>query len=98
MYVKIHKAIYGHCQAGILVIKLLEQLLALHGHYKVQQTPGLWQHISRPIAFTLVVGDFSIKYVNKQDADNLISCLQGHCMLTIDWIGEVYCDIKPCWK
>ena len=39
--------------------------------------PGLWKHVSRPIAFTPFVDDFGVKYVNKKNADHLVASLKG---------------------
>ena len=39
-------------------------------------TPGLWKHVSRPIAFTLVVDDFGVKYVGKKKDNHLVAALK----------------------
>ena len=62
---RIKRGMYGLPQAGILANKLLAKRLAKHCYYQVQHTPGLWRHVSRPIAFALVVDDFLIKYEGK---------------------------------
>ena len=62
---EIIKAIYGLPQAGVLVNKLLKKRLAPAGYYEMPHTPALWKHVSRPIAFTLVLDDFGVKYVGK---------------------------------
>ena len=72
VYLEIRRAIYGLPQAGILANKLLRKRLAPEGYYEVAHTPGLWRHVTRPIQFTLVVDDFGVKYVGKQNADHLI--------------------------
>ena len=66
---EIRKAIYGLPQAGVLANKLLKKRLAPEGYYEMPHTPGMWKHVSRPIAFTLVVDDFAVKYVNKHNAE-----------------------------
>jgi hypothetical protein len=33
-------------------------------------TPGLWRHESHHLTFTLVVEDFGVKFVNKEDVDH----------------------------
>ncbi len=45
------------------------------GYRQSKITPGYWQHNWRPISFTLVVDDFGVKYVNKDDVGHLISSL-----------------------
>jgi hypothetical protein len=85
VYVEIRKAIYGLPQAGMLANKLLKARLA---------HPGLWKHITRPIALTLVVDDFGVKYAGKQHADHLISALKQDYKISEDWTGSLYCGIK----
>jgi hypothetical protein len=53
VYIKIQKGMYGLPQAGILANKLLTKGLALHGYAPTTHTPGLWQHKTCPITFTL---------------------------------------------
>jgi hypothetical protein len=71
VYIEIRKGMYGLKQAGLVANKLLKTLLAPFGYYPARQTPGLWLHNTRPISFTLVVDDFTVKYVGKQHAENL---------------------------
>ena len=56
-------------------------------------TPGLWKHVSRPIAFTLVVDDFAVKYVNKHNADHLVAALKVKYKISKDWTGSLYFGI-----
>ena len=65
----------GLPQAGILANKRLHQKLAPFGYKEHVNTPGLWYHEMRPISFTLVVNDFGVKYVNKDNVDHLIASL-----------------------
>ena len=58
IYVEIRKALYGLPQ---VTNKHLKKRLVPAGYYEVLHTPGLWRHISRPIALTLVVDGFSVK-------------------------------------
>ena len=58
---EIIKAIYGLPQVGTLANNLLKKRLAPAGYYEMTHTPGLWKHVSRPIAFTLVVDNFGVK-------------------------------------
>jgi hypothetical protein len=59
--------------------------------------PGLWQHKTRPILFTLVVDNFGVKYVGKEHVDHLIWCIKQKYELTKDWMGNLYCGIKLNW-
>ena len=73
VYVKIRRSIYGLPQEGALANKGLKENFTPHGYFEVTHTPGLWQNTTRPIYFSLVVYDFGVKYVDKADADHLIS-------------------------
>ncbi len=54
VFLEIKQAVWGLPQAGILANKLLRKQLAPHGYHKYINTPGLWKHTTRPIAFSLV--------------------------------------------
>ncbi len=84
-------------QAGILANKCLQQKLAPFGYFESTNTPGLWNHKTCPITFTLVVGNFGVKYVNKDDVDHLIASTKKNYMLTKDWTGSLYCGIQLDW-
>jgi len=94
---EIRKGMYGLPQAGILANKLLKKRLAKQGYYELPHTPGLWKHISRPIAFTLVVDDFGVKYVGEQHARHLVESIKKEYTVEVDWAGELYCGIKLAW-
>ena len=77
--------------------KLLKERLAPAGYYEVRHTPGLWKHVTRPVAFSLVVDDFGVKYVGKENADHLVAALTKYYPLSEDWKGELYCGISLKW-
>jgi hypothetical protein len=60
-------------------------------------TPGLWLHKTRPILFTLVVDDFTVKYVGKQQTDHLRDALMRTYELTTDWTATVYSGMTLKW-
>ena len=95
---KIKKGMYGLKQAAILAFNQLEENLAPHGYRPIPNTVGMWRHESRPIQFCLCVDDFGIKYVNKDDADHLVSALKSHYNITIDWTGRNYCGLTLTWN
>ena len=64
------------------------------GYYECAHTPGLWQHITRPIQCLFVVDDFGVKYVGKEHVERLLKALKKDYKLTVDWEGEIYCGIK----
>ena len=98
VFLEIRRAVWGLPQAGILANKLLRKRLKPHGYYECVNTPGLWRHTTRPIIFSLVVDDFGVKYVGKEHADDLISCLKKEAYkLTKDWAGDLYYGILLRW-
>jgi hypothetical protein len=77
-YLERPKGMYGLKQADLLAIQLLQQTPAPYGYYPARHTMGLWLNITRPIALTLVVDDFAVKYVGKDNAQNLRHALLHH--------------------
>ena len=51
-----------------------------------------------PIAFTLVVDDFGVKYANKKNADHLVTTLKVKYKISEDWTGSLYCGIDIRWN
>ena len=92
LYVEISKGMYGLPQAGIIAQELLEARLGKHGYKQSRFTPGLWTHKWRPIAFSLIVDDFGVKYIGEEHAQHLIDAL-GDYEIEIDWKGSKYAGI-----
>jgi hypothetical protein len=96
-YVKIIKGMYGLPQAG----KLANDELLIHlnqgGYRQCEHTPGLFTHETRSISFCLVVDDFGVKYIGKENAEHLIQNLQSHYEITIDWSGDTYLGMHLEW-
>jgi hypothetical protein len=61
VYIEIRKGMYGLKQAGLIANQLPPTRLSPFGYYPVRHTPGLWLHKTRPISFTLVVDDLTVK-------------------------------------
>jgi hypothetical protein len=76
VYVKVTRAMYGLPQAGSLGQDQLEKRLNQEGYYQSQTVSGLWKHKTKTIQFVLVVDDFGIKYIHKDDLDHLIRTLE----------------------
>jgi len=55
---------------------LLEQRLNKEEYFQSQIVPALWKHNTKPIQFVLVVDDFGIKYLKKEDLDHPIQTLE----------------------
>ena len=97
IFMEVSKGMYGLPQAGLLAQELLQERLAVHGYHQSKIIPGLWKHETRPIVFTLVVDDFGVKYVNKEDAEHLMSVIQQDYDVTEDWEGERYIGMHLRW-
>ena len=97
VYMEINKGMYGLPQSGLLANKLLAKRLNKNGYYQSKLVPGLWQHKTRPIQFTLAVDDFNIKYERNRDARNLMNVLKHHYDVTQDKKGERYIGINLDW-
>jgi len=97
VYCEIQKGMYGLPQAGIIAQQLLEERLKKHGYHQSQTTPGLWKHDTRPISFSLVVDDFGVKYVGKENAQHLLDRVQQYYKCSCDWEGERYCGLTIKW-
>ena len=98
VYMEIVRGMYGLPQAGILANQLLRKRLEPHGYFEVPHTPGLWKHESLPVQFTLVVDDFGVKYIGKNNAEHLINALKEKYDVEVDWNGELYCGITLKWN
>jgi len=98
VYIEIRKGMYGLPQAGIIAHNQLKEHLAPFGYAPCRHTPGLWKHATRNIMFCLVVDDFGIKYVNKDDANHLFDALRQKYTSSIDWEGKLFCGITLTWN
>ena len=98
VYVEIRKGMYGLRQAGRIASDKLLPILAKAGYHQSPHTPGLFKHETRPVAFCLVVDDFGVKYVGKENAEHLIQTLQdAEYVITTDWEGKTFCGLNLKW-
>ena len=97
VYIEIQKGMYGLPQARILAQQLLETRLNAHGYSQSRAVSGLWTHKTRPISFTLVVDDFGVKYVGKENATHLLNILKQDYEIAEDWTGKKYIGIRLDW-
>ena len=67
------------------------------GYHPCQFTPGLWRHVWRPVAFTLVVDDCGIKFKGDVHATHLKKTLEQWHDVTVDWTGTKYVGIILKW-
>ena len=97
VYVEIRKGMYGLPQAGILAHKSLLPHLAAHGYLPCPHTHGLFIHTNRPIAFSLIVDDFGVKYVGLEQAQHLQQIPQQKYTIPTNWEGESFLGMKLKW-
>jgi hypothetical protein len=97
IYIKVSRGMYGLPQAGSLGHDLLEQRLNKEGYFQSQIVPALWKHKTKPIQFVLVVNDFGIKYLKKEDLDHLIQTLEKHYDVSVDLEGKEFMKIQLDW-
>ena len=97
VYARINKAWYGLKQAGKIAHDDLVKHLAKHGYVKAKHTQGLFTHVKHNISFMLVVDDFGIKHVNKEDIQHLILVMQKKYKFKVDFKAEQYIGIHINW-
>ena len=98
VYVENWSSIYRHPQAVVLANKALKENLAPRGYFEVAHTTWLWKHITHPIVFSLVVDNFGVKYVDRSNADHLVTALNHQYELSEYWNGGVYWGITLEWN
>ena len=69
-------------KSGILANNLLMSRLEKEGYYETVTTPGLWRHKWRSIMFCLIVDDFGVEYVGKQNVNHLAMVLKKYHNIT----------------
>jgi hypothetical protein len=97
VFCEVRRGMYGLPQAGIIAQELLEERLSVAGYRQSKLTPGFWTHDWRPISFTLVVDDFGVKYINKDDVTHLLDILQKDYDVDTDWDGTRYLGLTLDW-
>jgi hypothetical protein len=97
VYIEIQKRMYGLPQEVILTNELLQRNLAKNGYRPTTHTHGLWTHDTRPISFSLVVDDLGIKYVGREHAEYLMTCIRKNYNISSDWNGTAYCGLTLDW-
>ena len=55
-------------------------------------------HALRPIAYTLVVDDFGIRYEGQRHLNHLLSALKEDYAIKVDLEGKLYCRILLDWN
>jgi hypothetical protein len=85
IHCKVRRGMYGLPQAEIMAQELLEKRLLKAGYKQSKVTPGYWTHVWRPISFALVVNDFGVKYIGKDNVQHLINTLKQDYEIEEDW-------------
>jgi hypothetical protein len=93
IYIEVQKGMYGLPQAGILANLLLAKRLVPHGYRQTKTTPGLWEHDTLHVTFSLLVDDFGVKYEGLANAHHLSNALEQHYTVSKDWTGGLYCGL-----
>ena len=76
VYFDIKKAIYGLKQSGALATHMLAKISNKRGYYQAKHTKGLWLYTTKNILFTLVVDNFGVKYICREDSKELVPILE----------------------
>ena len=97
-YMEIRKGMPGLKQAGKIAHDRLKIHLEKYGYRQCRHTPSLWKHIIRPISFTLVVGNFGVKYVAKQRLEHLINTLLDQYKIMVDLTVNSYLGLTIDWN
>jgi hypothetical protein len=87
----------GLPQEGILANELLQHRLALDDQRTTEHTHGVWKHETRPVWFSLVVDDFGITYIGRDNAEHLMASIKKNYNISSDWTGSAYCGLKLDW-
>ena len=93
VYLEIRKGMPGLKQAVRISNDQLKAHLTQFGFAPVPRTPALWKHDTKPILFSLVVEEFGVKYIRKENADHLIQALHKLYTISIDWTGSLFCGL-----
>ena len=75
VYIDIHKDMPGLKQSCNIANDCLYTHIKIHGYAPVQHTNTLWTNETGDIIFTLLVGEFLIKFTSSQYSEHLSSAL-----------------------
>jgi hypothetical protein len=98
VYMEIRKGMSGLEQAGRIAYDRLTTHLAKFRYCPIPITPSLWKHYTHPIAFSLVVDDFGVKYVGQEYALHLLGALRKLYTVTEDWDGTLFSGLTIQWN
>jgi hypothetical protein len=97
IYTKIRHGMYGLKQAGLIANQQLQKHLAEFSYAPTALTPGLWTLSSGNITFSLVVNNYGIKYVGRNNSQHLLSALKELYSVSTNRGGKIYCGVSINW-
>ena len=89
VYLEIRKVMPSLKQSCRIASYQLKAQLAHFGFAPVPRTAAIWKHATKPIIFSLVVDDFGVKYIGKENANHLVQSLQKIYTISINWTGAL---------
>ena len=84
-YMEIPKGMCGLPQGEKIVNDKLKLHLENFGYDPELIIPGLWQHQTHPLQFSLVVYDFGIKYELQADITHILGALKTIYKISEEW-------------
>ena len=94
IFEQVTKGIYGFPQAGQIAHDFLVKKLSPYVHHTSRKNPVIWTHNSRPINFTSVVDDFSVKYSGKEHALHLKALIEEKYSVSVYRERKMYIVIS----
>lgn len=88
---------FGVKQAGKIANRTLKARMGEDEYYECKHTPGLCQHSTRPIWFSLVIDNIFVSYINHDNAMHLVKSLEKHYELKTDWEAKIFCGVHLKW-
>jgi hypothetical protein len=71
---------------------------AQHGKFYIEIQKGMYGlPQTRPISFSLVVDDFGVKFVGREHAEHLMTCIRKNYNISSDWNATAYCGLTLDW-
>jgi hypothetical protein len=61
--------------------------LKIAGYSQSKLPPRFWTYTWYPISFSIVVDDFGMKYLNKDNVDHLLHVLKQNYLCNTNWEG-----------
>ena len=98
IYMDIRKGMPGLKQSSRIANDWLKIHLAKFGYTPVPRTPALRKNATHDITFYLVVNDFGVKYVRKENSDHLIQVLKKQYTISMNFNGSLFCGLHIQWN